>query len=183
MPLKVNPYQHQRDAFEFACRMFGLVGEVVSRGTALLMEMGTGKTITSIAITGALYQEGKIQRVLVVAPLSIVGVWDEEFKKFAYFDYVLAVLSGTSTKKADILRHMQGESLQIAVVNYESAWRLEKEILAWKPDLVVADEGHKLKTHNISAAKAMHRIGAKVSFRLLLTGTIITNKVRPDRVQ
>lgn len=51
-----------------------------------------------------------------------------------------------------------------------------KEIAAWKPDLVIADEGHKIKTHNISASKAMHRIGAKASYRLLLTGTVITNK-------
>ena len=138
--------------------------------------MGTGKTITSIAIAGALYLKGKINRVLVVAPLSILGVWNEEFVKFADFDYVLAVLSGTGSKKADTLRHMRGTSLQVAVVNYESAWRLEKEILAWQPDLVIADEGHKIKTHNIAASKAMHRIGAKAAYRLLLTGTVITNK-------
>ena len=176
MPIKAQPYDHQREAFEFACRMFGFGSNTISQGTALLMEMGTGKTITSIAITGALYLTAKIHRVLVVAPLSIVGVWDEEFQKFADFDYTLAVLTGTGTKKADTLRHMQGESLQVAVVNYESAWRLEKEIIAWQPDLVIADEGHKIKSHNISASKAMHRIGAKAGYRLLLTGTVITNK-------
>lgn len=177
MPIRASPYQHQRDAFAFACRQFGLGGyEVKSQGTALLMEMGTGKTITSIAIIGALYLSGKIRRVLVVAPLSILGVWDEEFAKFADFDYSLCVLSGSGARKAEALRQMQGASLQVAVVNYESAWRLEKEITAWKPDLVIADEGHKIKTHNISASKAMHRIGAKAAYRLLLTGTVITNK-------
>ena len=177
MPIRASPYQHQREAFAFSCRQFGLSGhEPRSQGTALLMEMGTGKTITSIAITGALYLSGKIHRVLVVAPLSILGVWDEEFAKFADFDYSLNVLSGSGAKKAKALRQMQGTSLQVAVVNYESAWRLEKEIAAWKPDLVIADEGHKIKTHNISASKAMHRIGAKASYRLLLTGTVITNK-------
>jgi SNF2 family DNA or RNA helicase len=177
MPIKASPYQHQREAFELACRLFGLAGGgEVSQGTALLMEMGTGKTITSIAVTGALYQAGNIRRVLVVAPLSIVGVWEEEFAKFAGFDYILAVLNGSGTKKADTLWHMRGASLQVAVVNYESAWRLEKEILAWRPDLIIADEGHKIKTHNIAASKAMHRIGAKAAYRLLLTGTVITNK-------
>lgn len=134
------------------------------------------KTITSIAITGALYQSGKIRKALIVAPLSILSVWVEEFEKFAAFDYSLSLLSGSGAKKADTLRHMAGGPLQIAVVNYESAWRLEKEILAWRPDLVIADEGHKIKTHNISASKAMHRIGARAAYRLLLTGTIITNK-------
>ena len=177
MPIRAKPYQHQRDAFAFACELFGLRDSGRhSQGAALLMEMGTGKTITSIAITGALYLSGNIRRVLVVAPLSIVGVWDEEFGKFAGFDYSLAVLSGTGAKKADTLRHMCGAALQVAVVNYESAWRLEKEILAWKPDLVICDEGHKIKTHNIAASKALHRIGAKAAYRLLLTGTVITNK-------
>ena len=147
-----------------------------SRGAALLMEMGTGKSLTAIAITGALSQAGRIRRVLVVAPLSILGVWEEEFQKFAAFPYVLAVLSGSSAKKLDTLRHMNGTALQVVVVNYESAWRLEKALTAWHPDLIIADEGHKIKTHNIAASKAMHRMGAKASYRLLPTGTVITNK-------
>lgn len=177
MPVYATPYQHQQEAFAFVCGLFGLrPNRVHSNGAALLMEMGTGKTITSVAITGALYKAGRIRRVLVVAPLSILGVWDEEFDKFAAFGYTLAVLSGTGTKKADTLRHMIGPKLQVVVVNYESAWRMEKEILAWNPDLVIADEGHKIKTHNISASKAMHRIGVRAAYRLLLTGTVITNK-------
>lgn len=147
-----------------------------SRGAALLMEMGTGKSLTAIAITGALSQAGRIRRVLIVAPLSILGVWEEEFQKFAAFPYALAVLSGTSAKKLDTLRHMNGTALQVVVVNYESAWRLEKALTAWHPDLIIADEGHKIKTHNIAASKAMHRMGTKASYRLLLTGTVITNK-------
>lgn len=111
-----------------------------------------------------------------MAPLSILGVWEDEFAKFADFRYTLAVLTGSGAKKADTLRHLTGSPLQVAVVNYESAWRLEKEILAWKPDLIIADEGHKIKTHNIAASKAMHRIGAQAAYRLLLTGTVITNK-------
>jgi len=114
--------------------------------------------------------------VLIVAPLSILSVWEAEFAQFAAFDYALAVLTGDGAKKADTLRHMNGTALQVAVVNYESAWRMERELSAWGPDLIVCDEGHKIKTHNISASKAMHRLGAKAGYRLLLTGTLITNK-------
>lgn len=113
---------------------------------------------------------------MIVAPLSILGVWEEEFQKFAAFPYALAVLSGSSAKKLDTLRHMIGTALQVVVVNYESAWRLEKALTAWHPDLIIADEGHKIKTHNIAASKAMHRMGREASYRLLLTGTVITNK-------
>ena len=45
MAIKATPYQHQRTAYEFACRLFGLIKggdaqiSISSRGTALLMEM------------------------------------------------------------------------------------------------------------------------------------------------
>ncbi len=178
MPIKAKPYRHQMEAFHFACGLFGILpgSRRESGGCALLMEMGTGKSLTAVAITGALANAGCIRRVLVVAPLSILGVWEAEFSRFADFPYFLAVLSGTGEKKRDTLRHMTGTALQVAVVNYESAWRMEKELRLWRPDLIVADEGHKIKTHNIAASKAMHRLGQQAGYRLLLTGTVITNK-------
>jgi len=127
-------------------------------------------------VAGALYGQKRIRRALIVAPLSMLGVWQEEFTKFAGFPYALTVLSGTGTKKAATLKRMRGSALQVVVINYESAWRLEKELGAWKPDIIIADEGHKIKTHNISVSKAMHRLGAAAPYRLLLTGTPVTNK-------
>ena len=112
----------------------------------------------------------------MVSPLSILGVWKDEFQKFADFDFALTVLAGSAAQKINTIRHMTGAALQVLVVNYESAWRLEKELLKWSPDLIIADEGHKMKSHNISASKAMHRLSAKAKYHLLLTGTVITNK-------
>jgi SNF2 family DNA or RNA helicase len=136
----------------------------------------TGKTLVSIAIIGALLAAGRIKRVLIVAPLSILGVWEDEFKRFADFPYQLIVLNGTIQKKIQQLRFLTGEGVHVVVVNYESAWRMEKELANWHPDLIIADEGHKIKTHNTSVSKAMHRLGLLARYRLLLTGTVITNK-------
>lgn len=177
MPIKATPYEHQKKAFTFACDKFGVFdGCIKSRGTALLMEMGTGKTIVSIAVAGCMYQYGKVNRVLVVAPLSILGVWQEEFEKFADFPYSLTILSGTVAKKKEQLKNITGNGLQVVVVNYESAWRLEEDLKAYNADLVIADEAHKLKENRSKQSQGMHHIGDKARYKLLLTGTVITNR-------
>ena len=114
--------------------------------------------------------------MLIVAPLSILGVWREEFCKFADLEYSLTILNGSESKKTEKLRQIPTNGLQIAVINYESAWRMEDALADWDADLIVCDEGHKIKTHNIAASKCMHRLGARARYRMLLTGTIITNK-------
>ena len=171
LPIRATPYRHQIEAYTFALKRLMNGG-----GAALLMEMGTGKTLTAIAIVGALLLLTGIQRVLIVAPLSIVGVWRDEFERFAGFEYDLAVLEGSVAKKADTLRHLTGKRLQVAVVNYESSWRMEQDLMKWHLDMIICDEGHKIKTHNISASKTLHRLAARAAYRLLLTGTVITNK-------
>lgn len=177
MPIKVPPYRHQQEAYKLALQLFGLLlSNVRSRGCAFLMEMGTGKSLTAIAVTGTLYLSGNIRRVLIVAPLSILSVWQEEFEKFAVFPYTLTVLTGTGAKKKQQLASVGSDGLQIIVVNYESAWRMEQEICRWRPDLIIADEGHKLKSHKTAASKSMHRMGTLAKYRLLLTGTPVTNK-------
>ena len=102
MPVKAHPYGHQQRAYEFACLSYGLTGcnPPPSRGVALLMEMGTGKTLTTIAVAGRLFLDQRIERMLIVAPLSILGVWQEEFQKFAGYPYSLAVLNGTGSRKS-----------------------------------------------------------------------------------
>ena len=72
LPIRAAPYKHQREAAAFALDRLEKSG-----GAALLMEMGTGKTLTTIAIVGHLWLSGHIRRLLVVAPLSILGVWAE----------------------------------------------------------------------------------------------------------
>ena len=177
IPLKATLYRHQQSACRFACERFGILpSETHSNGVALLMEMGCGKTITSIAIVGILYQYRHIRRILITAPLSILSVWEQEFARFAAFPYQLTVLKGSSTQKKEQLSKLHGDGLQIAVVNYESAWRLEKELLAFDADLIIADEAHKIKENRTSQSKAMHNLGDQARYKLLLTGTLITNK-------
>jgi len=177
MPIKVKPFNHQQRAFDFACKKFGLLDfKQTSQGVAMLMEMGCGKTLVAIAVIGILYQMGLITRVIIAAPLSLLGVWESEFEAFADFPYQLTVLKGTSAKKKDTLSKLKKDGLQIVVVNYESAWRLEKELINFDADCVCCDEGHKIKEARTAQSKGIHHIGDRASYKLLLTGTVITNR-------
>lgn len=62
-------------------------------------------------MAGTLYEFGRVNRLLVVCPLSITGVWLDEFEKFAAFDYSLVVLEGSGEKKKKLLREFDGEGL------------------------------------------------------------------------
>lgn len=176
-PIKATLYQHQINAVRFVCQLFAMFGGVpASNGAALLMEMGTGKSLTSIVIAGLLFKYKFISKILVVAPLSILGVWEEEFSKFADFPYNLVVLKGSSEKKRQQLKTLPESELNIVVVNYESAWRLERELSIFAADLIIADEGHKLKENRTAQSKCMHHLGDQTRYKLLLTGTVIVGK-------
>ena len=150
------------------------------KGFGLLFEMGCGKTLTAIAIAGAAYEKGEIEKVLVVAPTSVCSVWPKEFSDYANFKYKVNVLLGDKKKRLqelEALKNFPFKALKVAVINYESTWRegLFEALIDWKPDLVIADESQRIKTHDAEQSKAMHQIGDVAKYELILSGTPVQN--------
>ena len=69
------------------------------KGFGLFFEMGCGKSLTALAIMGALWEQGLIRKVLVIAPGSVVSVWEDELKRFADFPYTFSALLGTKAQR------------------------------------------------------------------------------------
>jgi SNF2 family DNA or RNA helicase len=136
--------------------------------------MGCGKTITTIAVIGRAFLNGKTKRVLIIAPKSIVMVWQQEFEKFADFPFTLVVLEGSSERKKQQLKSIKGEGLKVIVVNYDSVQLIEEDLAKWKPDFIVADESTRIKNPNAKTSKAVHRISNGCRYRMILTGSPIT---------
>lgn len=148
----------------------------VNKGFGLLFEMGCGKTLTAIAIAGAGYQMGKIDRLLIVAPTSVVAVWPKELKEYARFKYTCKTLLGEKQqriKQIDDLLKFPFKALKIAVINYESTWRSEilEKLKEFDADMVIADESQRIKTYDAAQSKAMHELGDQARYKLILSGT------------
>ena len=124
---------------------------------------------------------GKIAKVLIVAPTSVCAVWPKEFSDYADFKYTVKVLLGdkqSRLKALDDLDKFPFPALKVAVINYESTWRdgIFDRLLAFDADLIIADESQRIKTHDAAQSKAMHQLGDKARYKLILSGTPVQNE-------
>lgn len=152
------------------------------KGFGLLFEMGCGKSLTAIAIMGAMFEQGLIRRVLVACPGSIVAVWESELAKFAAFPYRFSALLGTKAKRLrkldDLCRERRDETrtaLRVAAINYESTFRDGMFDALWQygADLIICDESQRIKNPKAQQTLAMQKLAEKAKYRLALTGTPI----------
>jgi SNF2 family DNA or RNA helicase len=142
--------------------------------------MGCGKTLTAIAIAGAAYQMRKIERVLIVAPTSVVAVWPKEFEEFADFKYTVRTMLGDKGQRIRQLHDLEEfpfPALKVAAINYESTWRegIFEELKSYDADMIICDESQRIKTHNAAQSKAMHELGDMARYKLILSGTPVQN--------
>lgn len=167
IPLKTTLFDHQKKAAKIG---------ITLDNTALLMEQGTGKTLSAIAVATYRYLKGQVKRILIVAPKSVLPEWSRQFGEHTDIPYEVRSLEGLKKqKKIEAIQNWEGvEGLQGIVINYESVWRLEKEILKWKPDMIIADESQKIKRHGSKQSKSMHKLGRAAKYRMILTGTPVT---------
>lgn len=139
------------------------------------------KTLTAISVAGAMFQRGLIKKVLVTAPTSVCSVWPNDFNTFADFKFKVNVMLGTKQKRIAQLEELErfpfGDVLLVAVINYESTWRdgIKEKIMDWHPDLIIADESQRIKTHDANQSKAMHELGDIAKYKLILSGTPVQN--------
>lgn len=139
-------------------------------------DRGCGKSLTAVAIAGRGYLDGQVKRVLVVAPLSVLPVWQREFKDYADYPHDVRVLNSSIEKRIAALAGFSDDVLQVAVINYEAVWREEmfKALRKWRPDMIISDESQKIKGPSTKQSKGMHRLGEVAKYKLILTGTPVT---------
>lgn len=179
-PVRAQMFQHQIRGANMALLQLTSGGKEQHKGFGFLFEMGCGKTLTAIATMGALYQQHRIERVLVVAPTSVCSVWPHDLQQFAAFPYHCETLLGEKKKRLeglDALEVWPFASLKIAVINYESTHRdgIFDALVEYDADLIICDESQRIKNHSAAQSKALHKLGDKARYKLALSGTPVQN--------
>ena len=158
--MKFLPHDYQKYAIEY------IKSHPI---TALFLDMGLGKTVTTLtAIRDLMYDTFKVRRVLVVAPLRVArDTWPEEIRKWDHLkDLTYSVVVGIVAERR---RALQKEA-DIYIVNRENlAWLYQNSRLDF--DMVVLDELSSFKNAKSKRFKAMKAMRPEVKRIVGLTGT------------
>lgn len=158
--MKFLPHDYQKYAIEY------IKSHPV---TALFLDMGLGKTVTTLTtIRDLMYDSFEVRRVLVVAPLRVArDTWPEEIRKWDHLKgLICSVVVGTVAERR---RALQKEA-DIYIVNRENlAWLYQNSRLDF--DMVVLDELSSFKNAQSKRFKAMKAMRPKVKRIVGLTGT------------
>ncbi|KAK9348113.1 SNF2 family N-terminal domain-containing protein [Lipomyces starkeyi] len=179
----VDPYvskflrPHQRDGvrFLYECVM-GMKG-IPGNGALLADEMGLGKTLMTIALAWTLLKQNPVwgqppvaKKVMIVCPVTLIANWKREFRKWLGRERVAVFAVDGKAKLRDFT---MGKVYQVMLIGYEKLRLVQSELKDVTFDLVVCDEGHRIKSANNKSAQALRSM--KTPRRVLLTGTPIQN--------
>lgn len=147
---------------------------------ALWMDMGLGKTISTLTAIAYLFENFYVRRVLVVAPLRVARkVWSDEVKAWAHVNH-LTVSCVTGTEKERLAALNAGAD--IYTINRENLQWLEslfvdekdRQIRRWPWDLVVFDEAQSFKNAG-KRSRVLRRMRKFFPRCVQLTGTPAPN--------
>ncbi|KAF8371752.1 hypothetical protein PRIPAC_78181 [Pristionchus pacificus] len=165
--------EHQKQGVAF------LVDKLKSRGGGAILadDMGLGKSIQTIATCWTLLKrktpkvEDGVRKVLVVVPSSLLHNWRAEFAKWFRATRTPAMLV---RKVSDIGLFASAHKITpFLVVSYDMALRYAPALSSCQFDLLVCDEGHRLKNASGKLREALCSLS--IPRRLLLTGTPVQN--------
>lgn len=171
--------EHQREGvgFMYECVM-GLRG-YNGQGALLADAMGLGKTFMTIALIWTLIKQnpihsphGVIKKALIVCPVTLIRNWKKEFKKWLGNERLgVLVVDGNEGRIRDFTH---GRSYSVMIIGYEKLRSVQEELKTGADiDLVICDEGHRLKTDGNKSAQAIKSLDT--ARRVILSGTPLQN--------
>ena len=173
---KTKPYAHQITALEKSWHKDTF---------AYFMEMGTGKTKVLIDNLAMLYDKGKVDGALIVAPKGVIGTWYNQELPTHLPDHIENV---TVLWQANINKKQQekldrlfetGHDLHILVMNVE-AFSTDKgrsfaaKFLRSHKSMMAIDESTTIKNPKAKRTKNILSLAALTRYRRIMTGSPVT---------
>jgi SNF2 family DNA or RNA helicase len=173
---KTQPYAHQMTALEKSWN---------KESYAYFMEMGTGKTKVLIDNLAMLYDKGKINGALIIAPKGVIGTWyNNELPAHLpnHIGNVSILWQSNITKKQqeklETLFEVE-EALHILIMNVEAlstdkGMKFAEKFLSCHETLVAIDESTTIKNPKASRTKNILSLAKSAKYRRIMTGSPVT---------
>jgi SNF2 family DNA or RNA helicase len=173
---KTKPYKHQLTALEKSWN---------KETYAYFMEMGTGKTKVLIDNMSMLYDKGKIDGALIIAPKGVVKTWYEQELPTHLPKHIENVtvlwqpnITKTQQEKLESLFEIE-TALHILVMNVEAlstekGVKFASKFLNSHKVLMAIDESTTIKTPTAKRTKNIIGLGKLSKYRRIMTGSPVT---------
>ena len=173
---KLKPYKHQLTALEKSWN---------KETYAYFMEMGTGKTKVLIDNMAMLYDKGKIDGALIIAPKGVVKTWYEQEIPTHLPDHIENVtvlwqpnITKKQQEKLESLFEIE-TALHILVMNVEAlstdkGVKFASKFLNSHKALMAIDESTTIKTPTAKRTKNIISLGKFAKYRRIMTGSPVT---------
>jgi len=173
---KTKPYDHQVTALEKSWD---------KEEYAYFMEMGTGKSKVLVDNIAMLYDKGKINGALIIAPKGVYRNWfRQEIPNHlpCHIDHHVSIWTATTSKAKDKeyqLLFETGFDLHILIMNVEAfstkkGLEFATKFLNCHNSLMAVDESTTIKTPSAKRTKAILNLGKMAKYRRILTGSPVT---------
>ena len=173
---KLKPYKHQMNALEKSWN---------KETYGYFMEMGTGKTKVLIDNMAMLYDKGKINGALIIAPKGVVKTWHEQELPTHlpnHVENVTTLWQPNITKKQETkLNNLfdLGTDLHIFIMNVEAlstskGVKFAEKFLRSHRTLMALDESTTIKNPSAKRTKNVLALAPMAKYRRILTGSPVT---------
>tara|TARA_R110000868_G_scaffold32653_3_gene118962 strand:- start:3659 stop:5194 length:1536 start_codon:yes stop_codon:yes gene_type:complete len=157
-PGQYKPMAHQRTTASFL---------TLNKRAFCFNEQGTGKTASAIWAADFLMTQGKVHRVLVICPLSIMdSAWRADLFSVA-MHRTIGVAYGSSAKRRAII----AQNTEFVVINYDGVEVIAEDIAKGGFDLIIVDEATHYKNAQSKRWKVLNKLVTPDTWLWLMTGT------------
>lgn len=157
-----QPYNHQREVIKFM---------LTNNKGYNFSAMGSGKTASSIWFADILLEAEKINKILIICPLSIMSaVWAEEIKEVVP-NRSYSIVHGPRAKRIAALN----KPAHFYITNHDCVRTYWQDLMEQDFDIVIIDEVDAFKNPSSKRSKALYKVVKNAKGIYGLTGTPMAN--------